>query len=254
VIASLPMYDRPETAAATDRLWSALRDALRAEGIAAPETLRRGGDPWDDWLDPGLVLSQTCGLPYRARLHGRVALLATPDHAVEGCAPGHYCSVLVARAEDPRDRLAAFAGARLAVNEALSQSGWAAPWQAAAAAGIALLPVGPTGAHVASARAVAEARADLAAIDAVTWRLMRAHDRWTDSLRVIGRTAPTPGLPWIARAGADAAAMRAALGRGLAGLGAADRAALGLAGLVVIPAEAYLALPLPPSPAFAAPA
>jgi hypothetical protein len=30
-----------------------------------------------DWLSPELYLSQTCGLPYRAALHGQVQLIAT---------------------------------------------------------------------------------------------------------------------------------------------------------------------------------
>ena len=34
--AALPMYDWPELTDATDRLWAALRDGLRAEGVAAP--------------------------------------------------------------------------------------------------------------------------------------------------------------------------------------------------------------------------
>lgn len=251
MIAALPMYDRAETAAATDRLWALMRDALRDAGLPAPDALTRGGDLWDQWLSPGLVLSQTCGLPYRARLHGRVTLVATPDYGVEGCAPGHYRSVLVARADDPREGLAAFAGARLAVNDALSQSGWGAV--AADAAAFGLVPVGPTGAHRLSALAVAEGRADLAAIDAVTWRLLARHEGLAARLRAIALTAPGPGLPWIAAAGADAARMRPALASAVAALPADDRAALGLCGLAVIEAADYLALPVPPPPRFAAP-
>jgi ABC-type phosphate/phosphonate transport system substrate-binding protein len=245
------MYDRAETAAANDRLWALIRDALRAAGIAAPDGLTRGGDLWDHWRDPALVLSQTCGLPYRARLHGMVTLLATPDYGVEGCAPGYYRSVLVVRADDPRETLAAFAGARLAVNDALSQSGWGAIRAHAGAAGVPLVPVGPTGGHRLSALAVAEGRADLAAIDAVTWRLIARHDAFAATLRILDRTDPTPGLPWIAAAGADAARMRPALAAAVAALDAADRETLGLRGLAVIDADAYLALPVPPAPDWA---
>ena len=252
MIASLPMYDRAETAAANDRLWALIRDALRAGDVAAPEALTRTGDLWDHWRDPALVLSQTCGLPYRARLHGAVTLLATPDYGVEGCAPGHYRSVLVVRADDPRDALPAFAGARLAVNDALSQSGWGAVWAHAAAAGVPLAPVGPTGGHRLSALAVAEGRADIAAIDAVTWRLIVRHDALATALRILDHTEPTPGLPWIAAAGADADRMRPALAEAVAALDAADRETLGLKGLAVIDADAYRALPVPPAPAWTA--
>ena len=40
-VAALPMYDWPEIAPATDRLWAALRDHLRAAGVAAPDALTR---------------------------------------------------------------------------------------------------------------------------------------------------------------------------------------------------------------------
>ena len=65
MIASLPMYDWDEVRAPTDRLWGLVRDNLRASGVAAPDALQRGGDMWGDWLHPDLILSQTCGFPYR---------------------------------------------------------------------------------------------------------------------------------------------------------------------------------------------
>lgn len=249
MIAALPMYDLPHLQPANDRLWAGIRDRLRAAGIAAPDGLTRGlDDLWPLWTDPGLVLAQTCGLPYRARLHGRVALVGTPDYGVEGCPPGHYCSLLVARAGDPRSRLADFDGARLAFNDALSQSGWAAPVAEAAAAGIRLVPGPRTGAHRASIRAVAGGEADIAAIDAVTWSLAAAVEPAAAALKVVGRSAPTPGLPLIAAAGADTAATFAAVAGAIAALSPEDRAALRLHGIVAIPAAAYLAVPTPPPP------
>jgi ABC-type phosphate/phosphonate transport system substrate-binding protein len=255
VIAALSMYDRVETAAAHDRLWARIRAGLARRGIPAPERLTRGEAAlWPAWEAPDLVLGQTCGLPYRARLHDRVALVGTPDHGVPGCPPGHYCSVLVARATDPREGIAAFAGARLAVNEALSQSGWAAPSAAARAAGIGFVSVALTGAHRASAKAVAEGQADLAAIDAVTWALMRRHDGWTSGLRELGRTPPTPGLPLIAAQGAPVEETFAAVAEAIAALAPADRETLMLRGIVRIPSADYLALPIPEALPLPAPA
>lgn len=248
MIASLPMYDRPETQAANDRFWRLLRDGLQARGMAAPDALTRDGRLWDHWRAPDLVLSQTCGLPFRAVLHGSVTLVATPDYGVEGCDPGHYRSVLVCRAEDPRLDLAAFDGASLAYNEPMSQSGWAAPAGLALAAGLRWCPVGPTGAHRLSALAVAERRADLAAIDAVTWRMLRRWDSWSSVLRVLAATDPTPGLPLIAAAGADPEPLRAALDDALAALGPDDRDVLQLRGFAAIPVADYLAVPIPAPP------
>ncbi len=204
MIASLPMYDRAETAAANDRLWAAIRDRLRAEGLAAPDALTRGADDlWPQWTSPDLVFSQTCGFPYRARLHGKVTLIGTPDFGVEGAPPGHYRSMFVARADDPRQSVKAFDGAAFAYNEDLSQSGWAAPQTHAARLGIRLPPALKTGAHRLSALAVLDGRADIAALDAVTWRMLRRWDAFAAELKVVGMTDPTPGLPYIAAAGQD---------------------------------------------------
>jgi ABC-type phosphate/phosphonate transport system substrate-binding protein len=249
MIVSLPMYDLPEVAAATEAWWQAIRAALRAAGLPAPATRDRPeGDLRAHWLRPDLLLSQTCGLPYRSALHERVELVGTPDFGLEGCPPGHYRSVIVVRADDARPRLAEFDGARLAYNDALSQSGWAAPVAHAAAAGIRLRPGPRTGAHRLSMRAVARGGADLAAIDAVTWRLLRDRDPVAAGLRVCDRTSPTPGLPCIAARGQDAPVLAAALTRATEELEPAARAVLGLRGIVPIAREAYLALDLPPPP------
>jgi ABC-type phosphate/phosphonate transport system substrate-binding protein len=249
MIASLGMYDFGPAIGANDRLWAAVRDRLRAGGLDAPEALTRGEAAfWPAWEAPDLVLSQTCGYPFRARLHGRVAYVGTPDYGVEGCPPGHYRSVFVVRADDPRPALAAFDGAPFAYNEALSQSGWAAPQTHAAGLGLRLPPAVQTGGHRLSARAVAEGRADIAALDAVTWALMQGEDPVTGALRVIDQTAPTPGLPCIAALGADAGQVHAALAAAIAGLAPADRAALRLQGLVRLPLAAYLAVPNPHAP------
>ena len=93
MIASLGMYDRAETAGPNDRFWAQIAMALRAQGLTAPEVLTRGPAAyWPAWEAPSLVLSQTCGFPFRARLRDRVALVATPDYGIEGCPAGYYAS------------------------------------------------------------------------------------------------------------------------------------------------------------------
>ncbi|MDQ2089164.1 phosphate/phosphite/phosphonate ABC transporter substrate-binding protein [Marimonas arenosa] len=243
MIAALPMYDRPETAAANDAFWTAIRARLGH----GPSRLTRPDDPWPVWRSPDLLLAQTCGLPFRATLHTTVTLVGTPDYSLPGCPPGHYRSVLVAR--KPAAPLTDLLAGPFAYNEALSQSGWAAPQAFFVEAG---LP-GPqtllkTGAHRASARAVAEGRASLAALDALSWELMRQHDRFTDVLEVVAATRPTPGLPLITAARRDAKALYTAVTAAITDLSPADRATLHLRGLVAIPAADYLAVPLPIPP------
>ncbi|MBK6468963.1 MAG: PhnD/SsuA/transferrin family substrate-binding protein [Rhodobacter sp.] len=249
MIASLGMYDFGPAMAANDRLWAGIRDRLRAAGQPAPDALTRGEAAfWPAWMDPALVLSQTCGYPYRARLHGKVALVATPDYGLPGCPPGHYHSVLVARADDPRDRIEAFDAAPMAFNEELSQSGWAAPAQHLIGLGLTPCPVLRTGGHRLSAQAVAAGRADLAGLDALTWAMLQGQEPAAKALKVVGQTAPTPALPFIAGQGADRAALLPALRGAIAALSPADRTTLHLQGLVEIPAAAYLAVPTPPPP------
>jgi ABC-type phosphate/phosphonate transport system substrate-binding protein len=243
------MYDRAETAAATDRLWAAIRDGLRADGVDAPEGLQRGTDDlWPQWTSPDLVFSQTCGFPYRARLHGSVTLIGTPDFGVKDCPPGYYRSVFVARADDPRATVAEFDGAPFAYNEPLSQSGWAAPQTHATSIGIRLVPVIRTGAHRLSALAVLSGKADFAALDAVTWRMLQRWDHEMAGLKVVGSTAPTPSLPYIAASTFAHASLFPIVARAIAAQSPDDRDVTGIRGLVAIPAEAYLAVPTPPAP------
>lgn len=249
MIASLGMYDLGPLQAANDRYWALIRAGLAARGIAAPAMLTRGEAAyWQTWEAPDLVLSQTCGYPYRARLHGAVTLVGTPDFGQEGAAPGHYCSVFVARRDDPRRELADFQTARFAYNEPLSQSGWAAPQNHVRGLGLRLSPHVETGGHALSMKAVAEGEADLAALDSVTWTFLQRHDPQASALREIARTAPTPGLPYITAQGTDPAPIRAAIAEAIAALTPADRETLLIRGIVGIPAEAYLAVPSPPPP------
>jgi ABC-type phosphate/phosphonate transport system substrate-binding protein len=221
----------------------AIRDRLRATGIDAPEKLTLvPGDLLAHWTDPALLLSQTCGRPYKAHLHGRVTLVGTPDYGLEGCPPGHYQSLVIAREDDPRDDLAAFAQARFAFNDEGSQSGFAA--LAAEAPEVLRGPRLHTGSHRASTLAVREGRADFAAIDAVTFRHLTAASE-TTGLRIVHRTTPRPGLPLITSATQDPAPIFAATAEAVAALSPEDRACLGLVGLIRIPSDAYLALPDP---------
>lgn len=232
MIASLPMYDRAETAAANDRLWSGIRAHLGR----GPAGLTRAADLWEHWQSPELLLSQTCGYPYRARLHGKVQLVGTPILDLDAPA-GCYFSVLVRR---PGTR----ALDMMAYNDALSQSGWAAPH----AHGLRPAHLVCTGSHRASAQAVARGQADFAAIDALTWRMILAHDAFAGDLEVWDRTAPTPALPYITRAGEDAGALFAALEWALRRLSPRDRDQLGLCGITRLPPEDYLAQITPPDP------
>lgn len=242
LVVAFPMYNRPELRPAFDALWAATRDRLRAKGVAhVPQTLT----PVDVglmefWQRPDLLLSQTCGMPYRHVLRDKVALVGTPDFALPDCPPGYYKSAIIVRNDDPRKNLADFAGAKFVCNETMSQSGYAAPLVAANAAGTCFGPAKLSGAHARSARMVAEGEADIAGIDAISWRYMCRFDPWTAGLRVLAWTEPTPGLPFISAFAPLAAVLHDCLQAAVAGLDPAVCDALTLRQIVRIPSATYL--------------
>lgn len=246
MIANLMMYARTELAAETNRLWKAIRAALGDNGIRAPDTLSQDTLEFAVWTDPTLVLSQTCGMPYRLWLHDRVSLIGTPDYGVEDAPAGYYKSAFVVRTDDPREALPEFETATFAYNQKFSQSGYAAAYAACKPFGFWFKDSLQTGQHRGSAQAVAEGRADIAALDAVSWSLMRRYDRFADHLRVLTWTTPTPGLPLITAQHDLSERMFDAVQEAICTLSVTDRETLLLKGLVHIPIAHYLAVPNPP--------
>lgn len=239
MIAALPMYWRAETAADWRAFWEDVRAAAPGPlpPLTPPDALPADLDA--HWRDPALVLSMTCGFPYRTRLHGAVGYVCTLSFGIDA-APGRYYSVVIGRpGHDPA------APVRLAVNSRDSQSGWAC----AGAPGpesppLAVSAVVETGAHAASLAAVAEGRADRAYIDAVSWEALRRHAPGAEAVAVLGRTPATPGLPVITAPGRDPAPLRAALAQACETLPEDRRARLaGLSGIAVLDPADYLAVP-----------
>ena len=245
MIACLPMYDRPETAAANDALW----DAIRSELGRGPEKLTRDMDLWEVWRSPELLLAQTCGMPFRARLYGDVELVGTPDYGLPGCPEGHYNSVLIARADQAGTKLRSFDGSRFAYNDPVSQSGWAAAMMLMRAENILPNTLVETGGHRASAEAVAEGRADFATLDALTWQLIETYEPdLAAALCVLDRTEPTPALPFITALGENPAAILAAMQAGLEKLEPEHREVLHLKKVIYLTPSDYLAIRTPPGP------
>jgi ABC-type phosphate/phosphonate transport system substrate-binding protein len=246
MIASLPMYARPELDYAISHLWDLIRKNLSKKGIPAPITLSQDAEDVSSWLDPGLVLSQTCGMPYRNILHGKVQLVGTPNYDLPNCPPGHYCSAIVVRKNDPRLLLKDYDQAVLAYNMKISQSGYAAPLNYATAQGIHFPNRVESHGHLGSAEMIVSGKADIAAIDAVTWILIERHEAFASKLRVLERTTPTtPVLPLITSLGLNADQIFDAVEQAIQDLPQDMRDAMLLKGIVKIPASEYLNIPNP---------
>ena len=247
--AALPMYDLPELRAATDAWWAGIARHLETAGIdGAPDRLTRPEALAAVWDDPALLVGQGCGYPFTHGYADRWQYLATPVYAAPGCAGVSYCSWLVVRANSDVERVAALRGRIAAVNAPESHSGCLALRAAVAAAdpapGPAFAAVLWTGGHRASLHAVAEGRADVAAIDCVSHALLAAHaPEALAQTRVLAASPAAPGLPLIAGRRVDAAMrarVRDALRTAVADPElAAVRRTLLIADLAVLPAGAY---------------
>jgi ABC-type phosphate/phosphonate transport system substrate-binding protein len=234
------MYDRPELQAANDHLWHLVREAL---GFG-PRHLTRDLDLFDLWQSPDLILAQTCSLPFRLFLKDKVQVLGSADYGLSDCPAGYYNSVLVARADDPRPLEQLFQ-ARVIRNQSHSQSGFAALVEAAEQTRTPLHISAESGGHVHSARMVAQGAADLAALDALSWRFIQRYDGFAPSLRVVSHTSPTPSLPFITSLKQDSARIYAALDSAISALNPNEKNTLSLYGLIPHKAAVYLALPIP---------
>ena len=245
MIAGLPMYDRPELQVSHDRFWA----GMRAHLDYGPDTLSKPVDLKSFWQSEKLLFGQTCGMPYRTFLHDRVQLIGTPDYKITGCPPGYYRSAVIVQVDSNIYDFRDLANKRIAYNEALSQSGWAAIITEMETAGMRPISGLQTHSHVASTKAVSDKRADFAAIDAHTWALIcRYQADLSNTVRVIHWTTPTPGLPYICAHQFDANSILLAAQQALETLTPTILKHLGLHQIVKIPKNDYLRILTPSSP------
>ncbi|MDB4053224.1 PhnD/SsuA/transferrin family substrate-binding protein [Octadecabacter sp.] len=242
MIANLIMYRRPELNEAHAQLWRFIHARLSDLGIASPEILSQDAEEFFVWKHPDLVLSQTCGMPYRMWLHDKVQLVGTPDYGLPDCPAGYYRSAIVVRADDPRTQVSAFKDATFAYNQTFSQSGYAAPFWYVKPHGFWFENRLQTAQHLASARAVATGHADIASLDVVTWRNIEKYEPFATDLRVLEWTKPTPGLPLITALGQNAELIFQAVLGAIGDMDQYARELLGIQSIVKIPKDAYLSV------------
>ena len=225
-LATLPMYDWPETRGQVDHFYTQLRTRVPQLPLVLtrPETLQ---DLHALWRDAALMIGQTCWGPMQAGLAAHVHVLAQPLYDdVPGGKGACYRSAIVMRGGrvcPPPTHNAAelpdgLMDAHPAINAPDSLSGHIALAQDMGTPDLANRAL-ITGSHRASVRAVAAGAADFAAIDCRSWALALVHEPAALGLTVTGWTAPRPGLPFIT-ARTTPSALRRSLADALAELGA----------------------------------
>jgi ABC-type phosphate/phosphonate transport system substrate-binding protein len=218
------MYDFPEARDATDAWWVGLRGHLVEAGVSnVPAQLLRADDLIEQWTDPSLIMSQTCGYLLTHQLRGAAQAVATPHYRVPGCVGPRYASVILARADHPGRELADFRGSVAVYSRAYSHAGYNSLRGVIAplAAGASFFSrVMSSGSHVASIEALAGGAADIGAIDCIVHAFVaRFRPSALHGTRELGFTPLAPAAPYIVPSVVDAgrvARVRQALSDALA--------------------------------------
>ncbi|UUX50759.1 phosphate/phosphite/phosphonate ABC transporter substrate-binding protein [Nisaea acidiphila] len=249
MIATLDMYDLPEIREATDAWWQALARGFEAEGLTGvPQTRTRLAEESDAWSRPDLFFTQICGYPLRRFHKDGLTVLGAPCYEAEGCNGPRYRSAVIVQSGAGITSIEGLRGQRLAYNNSSSQSGMSALRALLAEQG-----AGPgffgdairSGGHRMSVALVTSGEADVAAVDCVTWALLRKYaPEECAAVEILAWTPDAPGLPYAVRAGAapaSIAAMRRGIERALADPSAKEaRAALLIDGFTPLADHNYV--------------
>ncbi|MFT5502520.1 MAG: ABC-type phosphate/phosphonate transport system substrate-binding protein [Gammaproteobacteria bacterium] len=151
--------------------------------------------------DPDLLLGHTCGYPLMETYQSYLAPVCVPVFSVPGVNNRHYCSFFITAKDSDIECLNDCKNRIAAINGPDSNSGM----------NVLRHAVGPlanqscffsdvlvSGGHWDSVIAVSESRADVAAIDCVTFALLKDHQPdLIDSVKIIGSSTETCGLPFV---------------------------------------------------------
>lgn len=197
--------------------------------------------------DPALLFGHTCGYPLVTRLRDRVSPFCVPVFDVPGTDGVNYSSHFIVPADSDLMTLSDCRGLIAAINTTDSNSGMNLLRHAVAdlARGAPFFArVDVTGGHLHSLEAVATNRAQVAAIDCVSFELIAQQDpALVARVRSLGFSAQTCGLPFVLP-GAEpdqslAAACVEALRQALDNLAEDERRRLNLAGFEAVTLDAY---------------
>lgn len=195
MIVSFPWYDFSETGEAWDRLWLGLRQSLLlgfGSELVSP-ILDRKTPHFESLLSPELLITQTCGFDIAWSTPKALKIILTPIFSTEGAQDGFHSSFLVSRQASPlKDVAVALEEGRFVANDPRSFSGFQCVGE--------LGPVKPlwSGSHLQSLSLIKSKQADWAAIDAVTWGLLKKYrPSALSGLQIFAQTRKVPAPPFV---------------------------------------------------------
>jgi len=204
-VASLPMYDLTEVRQLTDGLWNVIARHIRKEGLAdTPQALVHEQPVRDLWADKNLLFSQCCGYDIFHRYKRELCVLGTPTYSAPGCHESDYASVVIVPEGSNFDDVLKMPGTVAVIN------GWESHSGANSLFGL-VAPKQPhkrffsriiaSGSHVASLDLLRRRKADVGAIDCVTYSLLqRFRPNALTGTRRLGLTYTAPAPPFVTRA------------------------------------------------------
>jgi len=209
--------DAPEEMARSNRDLPPVAGGIRDDAgkLIAPDPATLPPDEFDFhqlWLSPALLFGQTCWGPMDLGLARHVQVIAQPGYdAFEGGQGELYSSALVMLDDggppltSPEDGEAVIPldlirGKRFVFNNPDSMSGLLGLTRDLEAMGESLdifASRSESGGHRSSIVAIAEGKADIAAIDCQSWALAQHFEPAARRVKVVGWTARRKGLPFI---------------------------------------------------------
>lgn len=200
--ASLPMYDFPEVRAATDAWWSGVAKHMLKAGVdETPAQLQHDVPVKSLWQHKDLLLSQCCGFDVVFGFKDSLDVLLVTDWVVEGCHNGHYSSWIVVHEDSPHQHISDLFNGVAVINGRESHSGMHSLLtmvQPYSKDGIFFQRIFESGAHADSLVAIQQKTADVAAIDCITYQLIKTYrPAALNGIRVIGQTNAAPAHPYV---------------------------------------------------------